>query len=164
MENMFLDQYTTINLPASAPRHGFAWRSSYTLMKGVHPVRIAGKVLYPGCFVTIPHHELLTERNAGKIEQFDLRSLTSPKNINRIVRICSIVRDDCSDSQRLICEVEPVLQFSELPSDLRTPERESLYNGATRLFLADFEWNKPLVDVDKIVEILDGIHPCYPRC
>lgn len=94
-DKMFLNQFTSIHQPASAPWYDFTWRSSYTLSKGPQPPRVDGIILYPRCFIMFEQQSLLTEANILRLRGLEIPSIVRQLGI-RIGRVCSIF-DAASD-------------------------------------------------------------------
>jgi hypothetical protein len=154
----YQSRYQTLTRSTSAPWEGFAWRSSYTLSKGPDPPTVGDKVLFPGQFISFPQRILHNTRNAARVKAFDLRLLRSTANTVRWAKVCSVVR--AADMSTLECEVEPVLKYMELPEDLQSQEWVTrTHAGAEQRFVADFGWDKPVVQQQEIIQILDGILP-----
>jgi hypothetical protein len=117
---------------------------------------IRGNVLYPGCFALLPHTVLLAEQNLTRLKRFDLRALLSRSSQTRLARVCSVVRSE--ETGELECEVEPLIAYEELPIEFQVPERrQPTDDGAVQHFLLDFSWDKPVVPVNSILEIVTGI-------
>jgi len=156
---IYNEQYTTIHSPSSAPWHGYAWRSSYTLSKGPDPPQINGNTVYPGRFVLFPQKALLQDGNLQRIKSFDLSFLLKNSARLRIGRVCSVVRrENIQYHLALACEVDPILTYDELPNHLQTEARSALTaNGAKQCFMADFEWNKPVINFEDLESTFDGI-------
>jgi uncharacterized protein YerC len=156
-KELWLHQYTTLYQPQSAPWLGFLWRSSYTLSKGIDPPMIGNNILYPGCFVTVSQRVFLNNRNKSKVKSFDVRALWSDAQIQRFARISSVTR---SPEGVLECEVDPLLKYHELPLELQIASRRNrTVDNAIQLFMADFEWDKPVVVFDDITTITNGEIP-----
>jgi hypothetical protein len=78
----------------------------------------------------------------------------------RFARVCSVVRSSTRKNQ-LECEIDPLLHYKELPRYLQSASKdEKTSRGAAQLYLADFDYDKPVVAFDQIQEIVDGtLHP-----
>jgi hypothetical protein len=155
---MYNEQYTTIHSPSSAPWHRYAWRSSYTLSKGPDPPQINGNTVYPGRFVLFSQKALQQDKNLERVKSFDLHCLLKNSTTLRIGHVCSVVRRaNVEYHLALACEVDPIVTYDELPSHLQTESRSALTpNGATQCFMADFEWNKPLINFEELESTFDG--------
>lgn len=155
LNNMFLHQFTSLHQPASAPWHGFTWRSSYTLSRSANPPTIRGKVLFPGCFVRFRQHRLLSDANIRRLKAFEIRSLWRQSDQMRVVRVCSVVRSE--ETGALECEVDPVIGYDELPFEFQTDDRQlQTDHGGEKRFMLDFSWDKLVVPVSYFIEILSG--------
>ena len=155
-DSIYQERFVTLDTSSSAPWQGFAWRSSFTLSKGRNPLLIGGKVLYPGCFILFPHNVLKNETNSLKMDQLELRALSVVSSKTRIGKVCSVVR--AADDERPACEVDPIIRYEELPSDLQLEARRTrTERGAVQVFLVDTEWEKPIIKVSEIHSIFAGI-------
>ena len=160
---MFVDRYTSIGNPASDPWHGYAWRTSYTMTRGPDPPCVGIHVLYPGCFILLSPTVLFQETNAAKVRAFNLPSQLSASSGNTrpracMARVCSVIRS--SDSDQLQCEFDPIVSFGDLPRFLQTDARKrKTKHGAEQLFLVDYELDKPTIDLEEIISIIDSKSP-----
>lgn len=150
----------SLHSPASAPWHGSAWQSSYTLSKGPNLPRLRVNVLHLGYFITFDRIHLGNFHNVTKVRAFNLPSLLLPSEIalnhSLRARICSVVRSE--DSGLLECEIDPVIPYEELPRGLQTiSQRAPMAGGAEQRFLLDFEWDKPVLTIKELGPIRNGI-------
>jgi hypothetical protein len=114
------------------------------------------ELLFAGRFITFPQPLLLNPRNRGIITDFDLQSLLFSSNTVWIGKVCSVVKS--SEDGSLECDVDPLLEYKDLPYEFRTDERQRLTEDrATQLFLAEFEYKKPVISINEIHTVANGI-------